>query len=429
MANFYDYYVSNAPEGMKGQKRTLQGNIKARNNSVPNDSEENNFLDNGMTRGYRALSHSEVMGGQGKIVRGNGMARDWDKLPEVHGKSPEGWTSVRIQRDEKATIGERGHVEDRGGRTGELRDCSGEGNGKMNGVVWADKAVEDCSHIYSDETSVNSLFDTRQDKIAAMNMIATLAYSYNVKILVQQVMTTHVHSIVSGTAWDRERFARELRRRLIVWAEDKRHSVNGAIMVGNDEIRTERELMNKFMYVYRNAIAAGYPGMPWEYVGGPGDIFFKGHMAGGRPVSELSVRERRATFHTRLKIPEDWLFNEEGLILPRCYVDRARVERLFKSPKVFIAFMSQSKKTEAEIDMECSREYLRVAKESELRAESKELFMNMFGKASASRASLEERLAVAQKLWSDKKTFSLSSLSRVTLVPQGVLEAIFGKRS
>ena len=85
--------------------------------------------------------------------------------------------------------------------------------------------------------------------------------------------------------------------------------------------------------------------------------------------------------------------------------------------------------TEAEIDMECSREYLRAAKESELRDESKGLFMNMFGKASASRASLEERLAVARKLWGDKKTFSLSSLSRVTLVPQGVLESIFGKRS
>lgn len=455
MANFYDYYVSNAPEGMDGQKSTLQGNFKARDNPMPNGAEEKNFLDNGMARGYhelshseamggqgkivrgngmargyRELSHSEVMGGQGKIVQGNGMARDWDKLPEVHGKSPEGWTSVRIQRDEKATIRGRGHVEDRGGKTGELRDCSGEGNVKMNGVVWADKAVNDCSHIYSDGTSVNCLFDTRQDKIAAMNMIATLAYSYNVKILVQQVMTTHVHSIVSGTPWDRERFARELRRRLIIWAEDKRHSANGAIMVGNDEIRTERELMNKFMYVYRNAIAAGYPGMPWEYVGGPGNIFFAAHeMKGGHLVSELTEREKRDLFHTRVKIPKEWRFNDEGLILPWCYVDRARVERLFKSPKVFIAFMSQSKKTEAEIDMECSREYLRVAKESELRAEGKELFMNMFGKVSASRASLEERLAVAQRLWSDKKTFSLSSLSRVTLVPQGVLETIFGKRS
>ena len=425
MANFYDYYVSNALEEMDGQKKTFQGKINARDNPVSNGFEEKNLLDNDMARDYHALNNPEEIDVPTKAFQRNDKAKD----PEGHGRSPEGGTSVPIQRDGKATIGWRGYVGDNGKKAGELKGGSEGGNGKINGGGWVDKAVDDCSHVYSDGTSVNSLFDTRQDKIAAMNMIAILAYSYNVRILVQQVMTTHVHSIVSGTAWDRERFARELRRRLIIWATDKRHSVNGAIMVGNDEIRTERELMNKFMYVYRNAIAAGYPGMPWEYVGGPGDIFFKGHMAGGRPVGELSVRERRATFHTRLKIPEDWLFNEEGLILPRCYVDRARVERLFKSPKVFIAFMSQSKKTEAEIDMECSREYLRVAKESELRSEGKELFMNMFGKASASRASLEERLAVAGKLWGDKKTFSLSSLSRVTLVPQGVLESIFGKRS
>ena len=450
MANFYDYYVSNDSEGKDGQEKAFKRNFKTRDNPVlnssegkggqekavqrdfktrynpaSNSSEGKNFQRNGKTGDYHALNNPEEMDGQEKNFQGN-----WDKQSEVHGKSQEGGTGGRIQRDGKVAIGWTGNVGDRGEKAGELRGGPEGGNGKINGGGWEDKAVDDCSHIYSDGTSVNSLFDTRQDKIAAMNMIATLAYSYNVKILVQQVMTTHVHSIVSGMAWDRERFARELRRRLIVWAADKRHSANGAIMVGNDEIRTERELMNKFMYVYRNAIAAGYPGMPWEYVGGPGNIFFTAHeMKGGHLVSELTVREKRDLFHTRVKIPEGWRFNEEGLILPWCYVDRARVERLFKSPKVFIAFMSQSKKTEAEIDMECSREYLRVAKESELRAEGKELFMNMFEKASASRASLEERLAVAQKLWGDKKTFSLSSLSRVTLVPQGVLESIFGKRS
>lgn len=384
MADFYDYYVSNGSEETDGHAKTSQWNLKTRNRNKHSDGEIG------------------------------------------HGKSPEDET----QREGKATIGWIVKVEDRGGKTDELRGGSREWNGKINGGGWTDKAVNDCSHIYSDGTSVNSLFDTREEKIAAMNMIAILAYSFNVRILVQQVMTTHVHLIVSGTVWDRERFARELRRRLIIWAANKRHSTNTAIMVGNDEIRTERELMNKFMYVYRNAIAAGYPGMPWEYVGGPGNIFFTAHeMEGGHPVSGLTEREKRAKFHTRVKIPEGWKFNEDSLILPWCYVDRTRVERLFKSPKVFIAFMSQSKKTEAEIDMECSREYLRTANESELRAECKEMFLNMFGKASASRANLEERLAVAQKLWGNKKTFSLSSLSRVTLVPQSVLETIFGKGS
>lgn len=278
MADFYDYYVSNGIEEMGRQEKASQRNFKTRNRD----------------------KHSE-----GEIV---------------HGKSPEGERSVPIQKEEKATTEWRCHVENRSGRPGELKGSPGIGT---EGGGWADKAVEDCSHIYSDGTSVNSLFGTRQDKIAAMNMIAILAYSYNVKILVQQVMTTHVHLIVSGMAWDRERFARELRRRLIIWAADKRHSANAAIMVGNDEIRTERELMNKFMYVYRNAIAAGYPGMPWEYVGGPGNIFFTvQEMKGGHPVSELTEREKRARFHTRVKIPEKWSFNEEGLILPWCYVDR-----------------------------------------------------------------------------------------------------------
>ncbi len=305
----------------------------------------------------------------------------------------------------------------------------GESFRKQNVREWTDKPVEDCSHIYSDGTVVNALFETRREKIDAMNTIAILAYSFNVRILVQQVMTTHVHIIVSGGILDRERFARELRRRLALLAISKRHSANNAIMVGNDPIKTERELMNKFMYVYRNAITAGYPLMPWEYVGGPGDIFFV-HKEGeeGRLVSELTARRKRAMFHSKVSMPADWRYSEEGLILPRCYVDVERVEKLFRTPKVFIAFLHQSKNVEAEIALECSREYVRSAAESELRDECRKRCVNMFGKADVSKATLEERLAVAKELWGDKLTYSLAALSRVTLVPQGVLESVFGRK-
>ncbi len=295
--------------------------------------------------------------------------------------------------------------------------------------VWVDKPVDDCSHVYSDGTVVNSLFDDRREKINAMNMIALLAYSCNVRILVQQVMTTHIHAIVSGGLTDRARFARELKRRLGILASGKQHSADGTIPVGNDEIGTEKELMNKIMYVYRNAIAAGYPGMPWEYVGGPGDIFFVDHSSvAGNLVSELSVRRRRTMFHSKVVPPVTWRYNDEGLILPHCYVDWKRVERLFRSPKVFIAFLHQSKNVEAAIDLECSKEYVEVAGEKELRVESRNLFMNMFGKPSASKAVLDERVAVARKLWGDRRTYSFSALSRVTLVPQSVLRAIFDKK-
>ena len=295
--------------------------------------------------------------------------------------------------------------------------------------MWVDKPVDDCSHVYSDGTVVNSLFDGRREKIDAMNMIALMAYSCNVRILVQQVMTTHIHVIVSGGLFDRARFAQELKRRLRILASGKRHSSDGRIPVGNDEISTEKELMNKIMYVYRNAIAAGYPCMPWEYVGGPGDIFFVDHSTvAGNLVSELSVSRRRAMFHTKVVPPVTWRYNDEGLILPHCYVDWKRVERLFQSPKVFIAFLQQSKNVEAAIDLECSKEYVKAAGEKELRAECRDLLMNMFGKSSPSKAVLDERVAVARKLWGDRRTYSLSVLSRVTLVPQSVLTAIFGKK-
>lgn len=312
----------------------------------------------------------------------------------------------------------------------EMKYSQQQDNNSSNGVRWKDKTVEDCSHIYSNGTNVNSLFDTREDKIGGMNMLAILAYSLNVKILVQQIMTTHIHLIASGTSCDRYRYAREIQRRLMIMASRKKHSTNGRIIVGNDEIKTERELMSKFMYVYRNAIVAGYPGMPWDYIGGPGNIFFGGQRnKHGQPLDDLPVLARREMLHSKIEPPKGWLYNSEGLVLPECYVDWRRVEKLFKNPKVFIAFLHQSKSVESEIDLECSREYVLSISEKELREESRSLCMRMFGKATPSKANLEDRIAIAQRLWADKRTYSVNALSRVTMVPQSVLEAIFGGKA
>ena len=77
-----------------------------------------------------------------------------------------------------------------------------------------DVAVDDCSHVYSDGTLVYGLFEGENERIAGMNLVAVTAFSCNVKILMVQVMTTHIHLIVSGNYIDRDRFSKELKNKL-----------------------------------------------------------------------------------------------------------------------------------------------------------------------------------------------------------------------
>ena len=293
------------------------------------------------------------------------------------------------------------------------------------------RTVNDCSHIYSDGTGVHGLFENEQEIYGGVNLVAVTAFYCEVKVLMVQVMTTHIHLIVSGSAAARARFAKDLKIKLGKILAKKCGVRVQQLSVSNDPICEERELMNKIMYVYRNAIAAGYKLMPWLYPGGPGDIFFVDHereAAIGRPLSDYSRTQRIVMFHTRLDLPDDWRVNGKGLLLPHCWIDWRRVESLYRNPRTFLAFLGQSRDMDCSMNQETARQRIESVGESELRVIGRQMCQEMFGRTAMARASVEERIAVARRIWSERLTYSLSSLSRVTQLDKPLLESILCSR-
>ena len=292
---------------------------------------------------------------------------------------------------------------------------------------WADRPVDDCAHIYSDGTCVRCLFGERKDCIRTMNLIAVTAHENDVRVLMLQIMSTHFHLIVAGKRSDCARFTASLTRKLEIFIirSDKKER----LCVSMDPIRTENELKNKIIYVYRNAVAAGFPFAPWEYEWGPGNILFVDHAAAakaGKRISDFGVMEQRALFRTKTKLPQEWRCNDEGMILPHSYVDWGRVERLFRSVRVFLAFVHQKRDLETALDSECARNNVNRISESQLREEAKALLVNSFGRLSFPKSSFEEKVAIARKLWAERRTYSLSVLSRVVLLDKVTLSQILG---
>ena len=292
-------------------------------------------------------------------------------------------------------------------------------------MEWIDKTVNDCSHIYSDGRDVSALFETDKDKIEGLNLIAVTALETGVVILMEVVMTTHFHSVVAGKDGNRWSFKKEMERKLE--ARRYRLGLKTRIRVSKDDIRTENELKDKIIYDFRNPISAGYGRMPWHYVGGPGDIFFSDHKAriySGIPIKDLKVTERRALFHTRIELPTEWTYLSGGLIVPDCYMDCSRLEKLFRSPKAVIAFMYQSKEKEAAEDAICAREIVLDMSEKELRHEAKQIGKSLFGKDYVTRLTDQEKISVAQRMWASRKTYSISALGRATHLEKHLLETI-----
>ncbi len=305
----------------------------------------------------------------------------------------------------------------------------------LNTDGWIDKPLNGFyTHIYSNGHSVKHLFETEDDCKFGMNLLPIAAHACGVKLLMVQIMGTHFHEIASGRPEDCERMRRFIKRQLEAQMKKtgRKGYIPSGVEISIDEIKNETELKNKIIYVYRNSIAAGFRQAPWHYRWGPGDILFVDHNTAGRNgnrIGDLTVRQRNALFKTKIQIPADWMYDDSGMIIPHSYLDWEYVEKLFVSIRAFLAFLHQKKDIEVQIDRESADNLLQDRSDKALRDEARELCMSLFGRTSVSKSSIDERMAVAQKLWGNRRTYSLSQLARVTLLDKELLCQVFGRQS
>ena len=296
-----------------------------------------------------------------------------------------------------------------------------------NYVQWESHPVKDCYHIYSDGTRTAVLFENPQDMVFARNLIAVLAFKYQVRVYCDVVMDTHLHLVGKGDPENIERFKNELKRLLTRYFKQTGRSylLKEGIVIVADPLPDDLELKRKIIYVFRNPMDAGFPYLPEEYPWGVGRVFFlKDTAVAARRVKDMSLDERRALFHTRQKIPETWEVDESGMILPRCYIDLDAVHALFGSPKRYLSFLFVRKKDITEQDVQCARAFLEMRGDRELRAEADEEAHRLFDRP-VRKLTQAERLQVAGLLWQNRRTLSRRQLARSVRMSPALIEAVF----
>lgn len=286
--------------------------------------------------------------------------------------------------------------------------------------------VNDCYHIYSNGTAMNVLFTERAEYIFMMNMLAVTSFANHVKLLATQVMETHFHVIASGSHTACSKFTKDLLVKLGIFISERK--LSGKLEISMDPIWDSNELKNKIIYVYRNAITAGFSFAPWHYEWGPGDIYFVNHEEFrdiGTPIGAISATMRRKLFHTHLALPSDWRVDSEGMIMPHSYIDWQRVEKLFMTIRAFIAFLYQKKDIEAAINSECASGAYKKYSEKELRKYANDLCIEVFGEP-LSKTCFDNKVAIGRRVWASRKNITVSTLSRVVRLDKEVLRQVLG---
>ena len=269
-----------------------------------------------------------------------------------------------------------------------------------------DEAVKDIWHVYSDGTRADIPFDPEEDKLFAWNSVAVCAEISGVHVWVVTVNDTHLHTLVQGEETRAMHFRNVLQQRLQTQFPDE------GIYFACDAITTRDDVLTKFMYVYRNCLDF-YKKLPGEYPWGSGHIYFseKRHFFKGRRIGSISFREQYRLFHTRIRLPENWYFDENGRILPESFIDYEAVEVFFVSVRTFIAFQYIRKDKEAELKKEIHRRYLESRSIQDLRRIGNQVCSRLYGRT-LSKVSLEPRLEVASRMIRDGISGRNASLAK-----------------
>lgn len=256
------------------------------------------------------------------------------------------------------------------------------------------ETVGDMYHVCSEGIKTGSLFDDDRSFITGMNTIAFCTLSHKVKILCFCLMDNHVHFIVHADRYECNRFIISYKSRL---ARD-RNGLDKEMKIKIKPITDYQYLMNSIAYVMRNPIAAGFPYMPHEYRWASSCLYFCKNTY--RPafsgcISQMSKESVRKILRTRQHLPDSWTIDTDGMIWPGHYVDYESVNRLFRSPKRFLYYLSVTQDITL---MEPSSESAASLRDKELRDAAIQMSGRLFGSASPLALPAARRISLAKEL-------------------------------
>ena len=210
------------------------------------------------------------------------------------------------------------------------------------------------------------MFKDNTDFITGINRIAICRHLTKVNVISYVLMDNHIHCLLQGTMPQCKDFINKYKQLTGKYIYS-RHSITGHLRGLESRIipiEDEENLLAVLAYIDRNPTVAGYRYLPSEYPWGSARYLFRApssnaimgtspdmqrkslqNMTSGiRRIAELPVRERYSLLGTRIELPQEWMVDENGMIIPSSFWDPSTVESIFKTPGRYLYFLSKNLK-------------------------------------------------------------------------------------
>lgn len=263
--------------------------------------------------------------------------------------------------------------------------------------------MEEVFHIFSNGALTPDLFLSDRDFTLATNRLAVTAHLSDVRILAYSFEDTHLHVLAKGTVERCTRFKHELQRLINKWKTI-------SLVLEMEEVTDSKYLMSVGTYVVCQATKDGKHVLPSDYKWSSASLYFRqgdidllwtlseGHLFKDTVhMHEISLRTQRTMFHTRSRLPDDWMVCD-GLILPSSFVDIEGFESIYKTHNCFRTYCGSSKASD-QIVMESMAEKTGINMlETEARSIARQTSLSLFGVADIRKLNLSQRIRIGRTL-------------------------------
>ena len=253
-------------------------------------------------------------------------------------------------------------------------------------------------HVCTDGASLDWMFLDNYDFIAGVNRVAVCAYLSNTRLFSFVLMDNHAHFVVRGTMPSCKDFIIRFKN-LTGRHTFARYKIKGHLRSIPTEIiriSTPDRLLATLAYLDRNPMVAGWRRMPDEYPWGIARFLFRtpADTVKFRRLDSFSRHEQCLLLGTHQEMPQDWLVDENGMLDPRCFVDIASLEKIYRTPGRYLYFLS--KKLEGDVEGYFSENAKPFVQDKELRVIVGKLASELFGEADLRMLSVNSRLKLAR---------------------------------
>ena len=270
----------------------------------------------------------------------------------------------------------------------------------------------------------NDIFKSNEDFISGMNDIAICITGFEVRILCFCLMSNHFHFLLYGTSDECRRFAYEYKRRCAIRMRLTSGEVQALKEVGIqiDLVDTKEYLENVVAYILRNPLAAGIVIMPYCYKWSSASLYFRGEKPeAGERLDGMSERKRFRILKSRVPVPDHYMVDECGMIMPSSYVDVESVERILHHPSRLMMLLS--KRVENEVELKFGVADSVNLTDQEILTQMPFLIRNEFGKDTIEQLSMEQRVRLCLLL---KRNFraGVKQIARITRLEPAIVAKV-----